>query len=79
LTHNRIFAWSSLALLAAGTLAAGPEEPREPWNITAQTSRVNRSAEGGRILAFENDVVITHGDRSPPRTAPSTSRVCGAR
>lgn len=51
-----------LAALVAGTNEARAQEPREPWDIQAETSRVVRGAEGGRILAFESNVVITHGE-----------------
>ena len=61
MTHSRAFAITSLAALAVGTIVARAEEPLEPWNISAQMSRVVRSDESGRILAFERDVVITHG------------------
>ncbi len=65
------------ALLTIAVLAAAPpggaraQEPpvtppadgiREPWDISASTSHVRRSADGGRVLMFDRDVVITHGE-----------------
>lgn len=65
------------ALLTFAVLAAAPpgavraqapatappaDAPREPWDIAANTSHVRRSADGGRVLMFEGDVVITHGE-----------------
>lgn len=51
----------ALAILSGATSAAG-QAPREPWNIEATTSRVIRGEDGGRVLMFEEDVVITHGE-----------------
>ena len=50
----------ALAVAAAGAAPTAPP-PREPWDISSTTSHVRRSAEGGRVLTFEGDVVIVHG------------------